>query len=114
MVDASFKSALAFFVDDIEAALGIFIDEAESVVSGLGDEIDELESLIDEILEDAEAGPRDGFIVVERAAIAALRISSSDPSDDLQNARESFNWKFRKALREFKEALVRETAGATP
>jgi hypothetical protein len=113
MTDA-FRSAFAFFVDDLEAALGIFIDEAESVASGPIGDIDELESLIDEILEDAEAGPRDGSIVVERAAIAALRISSSDPSDDLQDALESLNWKFRKALREFKEALVRETAGATP
>ncbi len=106
MTGATLRSALTFFVDDIEAACDVFAAEAESLVSRPNDEIDDL---IDEILEDAEESTKDGFIVVERESIEALRTASYDASGDLHDARESFSWKFRKALRELKEALVRET-----
>ena len=34
MADPTFKTALAFFVDDIEAARDVFVAEAESVANG--------------------------------------------------------------------------------
>jgi hypothetical protein len=107
MIDATLKNALAFFEEDLEAARDIFMAAVEDAASGPSDEIDDL---VDDILEDAEEGPKDGFIVVEREAIEALRSTPYDVSGELNDALESFNWKFNKALRELKQALVRETA----
>jgi hypothetical protein len=113
MTHATFKTAFAFLRDDLDAALAVFVAEAESIANWPVVDIDELDSSIDAILEESEEASKEGFLVVERATIAALRIASSDPSDEIHDALESLNWKFRKALREFKEALTRETAGAS-
>jgi hypothetical protein len=104
-MNATLKNALAFFVDDIEAARDIFMNAVESAASGPDDELD---GLIDEILEDSEEGPEEGFIIVEREAVEALRNTPYDVSDDLKDALENFNWSFQKAVRELKAALVRE------
>jgi hypothetical protein len=107
MTDATFKTALAFFVDDLEAARDVFIAEAESVASAPADEIDDL---VDDLLEGAEEGPKDGFVIVEREDLEALRRDPYDVNGDLNDAAENFIWKFNKALRGLKAALVRETA----
>jgi hypothetical protein len=107
MTDATFKNALALFVDDIEAARDIFMAAAESAASGSGDEIDDA---VEDILEDSKEVPGTGFLLVEREALETLRSDPYAVSGELNDALETFNWAFRKSLREFKAALVRETA----
>lgn len=112
MTDA-LKNALAVFLEDIQRARDILLAEVDAIASEPIADIDDLESQIDEILEDGEKGPKDGsLIVVERAAIAALRISSPDPSGDIEDAFHDFDWLIKQAIRHFKEALSRETVGA--
>ena len=111
MSDTTLENALAFFGEDLEAARDIFMAAVESVASGPGDEIDDL---VDDILEDSEAVPGTGLLLVEREALEALRDGPYDVSGDLEAALENFNWALRKALRELKKALSRETAGAVP
>jgi hypothetical protein len=108
-MNAMIKDALALFRDDVEAACAILVATAESAASGSGDEIDDA---IDDLLESAEEAAKDGFVIVEREAIEALRPDPYDVSGDLEDALENFNWAFTKALRELKQALIRET-GAT-
>jgi hypothetical protein len=106
-MNATLKDALALFRDDLEAARDIFIAEAEGAASGSGNEIDDA---IDDLLEGAEESAKDGFVIVEREAIEALRSTPYDASDDLENAGENFSRAFQKALRELKAALAREMA----
>jgi hypothetical protein len=105
MTGPTFKTALAFFIDDLEAARDIFMAAVESVASGPGDEIEEA---IDDLLEDSKAAPGTGFLLVDRETLEALRDGPYDVSGDLEAALENFNWAFRKALRELKKALAHE------
>jgi hypothetical protein len=105
-MNATLKDALALFRDDIEAARDVFVAAAESAASGSGDEIDDA---VDDLLEGAEGSAKAGFVIVEREAIEALRSTPYDASDDIEDALKDFNWAFQRALRELKQALVRET-----
>jgi hypothetical protein len=107
MSDPTLKNALALFEEDLEAARDIFVAAAESAASGPCDEIDDA---VDDILEDSKEVPGTGFLLVAREALETLRTAPYDANGDLNDALETFNWAFRKSLREFKAALVRETA----
>jgi hypothetical protein len=104
MSDSTLKSALAYSMDDIEAARDVFVAEAESVAD------DEIDDRVDEILDDSQDVAETGFVIVKREDLEALRRKPYDARDDLNDAVESFNWRFAKALRELKAALVREKA----
>jgi RecJ-like exonuclease len=101
------KSAFAFFVDDIENATARLKVEVESLTYESTGDISELETLIDEILEDSEKAPKAGYLIVSVEALEALRVETCDVSDELGGAFADFAWEMRKALREFKETLVR-------
>jgi hypothetical protein len=117
MTNATCRSAFRVLEDDFEAATARLRDAVESVASEPSDVVEELNDLIDEILEGSEKGR---LIVIERAALEALRVAPSDVSGEFESAFENFAWGMRRALREFKQALTRETAeraqpvGASP
>ena len=97
-------TALALFEEAFDIARAKLEVEVDDAVGDPTGEADHLDFLIDEILEDAEPGPKAGCIVVERAAIEALRIAPCDSGDVFQD----FDWEMRRALNALKAALVRE------
>jgi hypothetical protein len=106
MSDTTFKSALRELQEDLEAARDIFVAAIASVASGPSDEIDDA---VDDLLEGAEESAKAGFVIVSIETIEALRSTPYDASDDIEDALKDFNWAFQRALRELKQALVRET-----
>jgi hypothetical protein len=114
MKNSTLKNALAVFAEDLRRARDILLAEVDGIASEPIGDIDELESQIDEILEDGEKGPEAGpLIVVERATIAALRISSGDPSGEVEDAFRDYDWLVRQAFRELREALSRTAEDAS-
>jgi hypothetical protein len=108
--DATLKGALRALVDELENATARCKAEVESAVSDPVDVLDELTDLVDEILEVGEKAPKAGFVVVSIEALEALRAAISDVSGgDVEGPFEDLAWEIRKALREFKEAALRET-----
>jgi hypothetical protein len=107
MIDGTFRAVLRAFEDEFENATARCKAEVESEVFDPDALVVELTDIVDVLLEDAEPGPKDGFIVIERTAIEALRVAISDMSGgDVEQPFRDFTWEMRKALREFKEALV--------
>ena len=112
-MSCALRNALAVLAEDLGRARDILLAEVDGIASEPIGDIDELESLIDEILEEGEEAPKAGFIVVEQAAITALRISSGDPSGEIEDAFREYDWLVRRAFREFREALSRTAEGAS-
>ena len=109
-IDAATKSALRTLVDELENATARCRAAVESAASEPSDIVEEFNNLVDEILEDSEKAPKAGFLIVSVEAIEAMRFESGDVDGEIESAFENFAWETRKALREFKEALTRETA----
>lgn len=106
MSDAALRTALAVFAEDLGRARDTLLADVDDIASEPIGDIDKLESQIDEILWDGDEGLEAGpLIVVERATIAALRISSGDPSGDIEDAFRDYDWLVRRAFAEFREAL---------
>jgi hypothetical protein len=123
MTNDQLRKALRALVDELENATARCKAEVKTIGSDPSDIVEELNDLVDEILEDSEKAPKAGFLVVSVEAIEALRFESGDGDGEIESAFENFAWETRKALREFKEAALRETAerascaqqmGATP
>ena len=110
MTDDQLRKALRALADELENATARCKAEVESIGSDPGDIVEELNNLVDEILEDSEKAPKAGFLIVSVEAIEALRLESGDVDGEIESGFENFAWETRKALREFKEALTRQTA----
>ena len=112
MSNSKLKTALAFYEDDFESATARLRVKVEGIAYESSGDIEELGSRIDEILEESAKTLKPGFIVVSVEALEALRIPSSDPSDEIEDAFRDYDWEVRKALRELKAALVRSEVTA--
>ena len=111
MSDDRLRKALRALADEIENATARCKDKVESVASGPADEIEDLTGLIDDIFEDSEQAPKLGFLIVSAEALKALRSALSDVSaGEVESPFADLAWEMRKALREFQQAAIRETA----
>jgi hypothetical protein len=110
MSDAAFKNALRELVDESENAIARCKARCEGEVFDPDDLVDEISEIIDQILESEKAPQQEDFLLVSVESLTALRVALSDLSGgDIERPFRDLDWEMRKALREFKEALVRET-----
>ena len=107
MTDATLK-ALRALVDELENATARCRAKVESDAFDPDDFVEELSAFVDEILE-SEKAPKEGFLIVSVKDLEALRVAISDVSGgEVEGAFQSLVWEMRRALREFKGALISE------
>ena len=93
-------TALADFEDDLERARDILASAIESAAEGLGD--------FDYLFPDPEEPKDADWVSLYRRAIKALQELHDDASEAIATAFASFDWETKRALRAFRQALVRE------
>ena len=95
-------NALRMLEDDLEIAQDIL----KSSVERAADRLEAFEHILD-FVEDAED---DKCVNVDKSSIESVRELHANVGEAIADAFEDFSWEIRKAWRDFKQAIARETA----
>ena len=108
MTGAPFKAAFAAFVEAFERARANLAIDVRRLVVEPSDVDEELDIRVLAILEGSEKAAKDGFIIVERAALWELRAIACGVSDELPGVFRDFDWEVARALRQLRQAPAHE------